>query len=386
MLQHRFQTLKLLACLVVAIVIFLTVSCQAGDPVPPPKDVDNAAWSVMVRDMQAGLTLQDQHYPYRPGDTLTFNIYLLNAKNESVTLTIQEPAAWTPTIQKERGGPAELAPDNTTDGPLPTERQVTLTPENPKVLVGKVQLKLDATPKDKPAGPHAYLPPGQYYIAWTGRVKEPGQANGFEVTTAGLLTFVAGPEAAEKARGKPPAPVPAEAGKAHSVAVYLAADPMYAGQAEKVPLAAIKLDEQPLLTDADIVVYNWEDHLIQLTPEAFTALGRLYNELVKGRSNRAFVVVADGQRCYLGAFDSMLSSYIPMTPMAHPWTSRAQPAPANAIRIRPPSSYPGGEDTRSDPRLRQALEALGKLRVAAAEAPAKDAKPAAPKDAVTPSP
>ena len=61
----------------------------------------------------------------------------------------------------------------------------------------------------------------------------------------------------------------------------------------------VELAETPLLTDADIVSYNWEDHYIVFTDEGFK---KLPTSTDVGVSGKPFVVVADGKRCYLGAF------------------------------------------------------------------------------------
>ena len=77
-----------------------------------------------------------------------------------------------------------------------------------------------------------------------------------------------------------------------------------------------------------------------------------------------FVVVAGGERVYLGAFWTHLSSYLPKFPVCY-----ADPAilaidadlPKSAIRIEAPQ-IEGQEDPRGDARVREALEAAGKLK------------------------
>lgn len=337
--------------------------------VPAAPDSDLAAWCPLVRGLQAGTTFGQPHYPYRPGETVTYNIYLNNCKDQPVTLVFQEPAAWVPTVYKERGGPVDRDVGGLKADAAPAERKVTLAPGE-KVLVGTVQLKLDATPKDKPSGPHIYLEPGQYRVNWTGRLKESGQANGFEISARSRLLMVAG---SEEAAGKALRAASPDAAKPSTVGIYLVADPQYADGAEKVPLTDLKLEAKPLLTDKDIVTYYWGDHIIQLTPEAFQALQRM-REIWHAQGCRPFVVVADGQRCYLGAFSSDLAGSIPKVPLGCIWTNLPQVPPENAIRIGPISMWdprrPPEQDTRNDPRLRQALSALGKFpKTVAAEVP-----------------
>ncbi len=347
-------------------------SHRAREALNEIKDFDNAAWCPLVRGLQAGATLGRPHYPYRLGETVVYNMYLNNFMDHPVTLVLQEPAAWTAAVYRERGDTVGRRAAAVKSGPAPAERTVTLAPGE-KWLVGAVQLKLDATPKDEPAGPHIFLEPGQYHVDWTGRVKEPGQADGFEISAFSPLLMVAGP--AEPA-GKAPPAAPPDAAKPSSVAVYrVAGSPQ--GEPEKVALADLELAPEPFLTDKDIVTYYWGDHIIQLTPGAFQGL------LQTRPSSGFFVVVADGRRCFLGAVVSLISSYIPKVPLASIWTSRQQVLPENAIRIGPGMwnpQKPDEKDVRNDPRLLQALERLGKLPAGekSPASPNADDKPTAP--------
>jgi len=114
----------------------------------------------------------------------------------------------------------------------------------------------------------------------------------------------------------------------------------------------------PLLTDHDIVSYDWATHTVELTAEGVAKLPSLKDV---GVSGLPFVVVANGERCYMGAFWTHLSSI-----------SHARPvivvvfAPESRIfhiqRAYPADSFAKGDDPRSDKRVFQVLTDLKKLK------------------------
>ncbi len=114
------------------------------------------------------------------------------------------------------------------------------------------------------------------------------------------------------------------------------------------------LGDDPILTDKDIVAYDWNTHTLKLRPGLAQQLDREYGR----RSVSPFVVIANGQRCYLGAFLSHISSYMPSVPVIQVFLSGH--SPEKAIRIRE-SPISGTKDPRSDPRIRRALEQAGLL-------------------------
>jgi hypothetical protein len=64
----------------------------------------------------------------------------------------------------------------------------------------------------------------------------------------------------------------------------------------------IRLLESPLISAADIISYNFTEHSIRLRPEA---LAKIPQPPVEGTP---FVVVANGERIYLGVFVTCISS------------------------------------------------------------------------------
>ncbi len=71
---------------------------------------------------------------------------------------------------------------------------------------------------------------------------------------------------------------------------------------ENVDLSSLELENEPLLSKADIVSYNWDLHGIKIKNT-----GKISNELLQSR----FVVVVDGEKIYQGAFWSAIYSMIP---------------------------------------------------------------------------
>ena len=69
--------------------------------------------------------------------------------------------------------------------------------------------------------------------------------------------------------------------------------------------------DEPLITEADIVFYDWDDHTIKLTAEA---TNRLIQTGYGNGMQVPFIVVAKGERIYFGAFWPGQSSYMPMFP------------------------------------------------------------------------
>jgi hypothetical protein len=75
----------------------------------------------------------------------------------------------------------------------------------------------------------------------------------------------------------------------------------------KVPdadLAKAELESRALLTEQDLASYDWQTHALTLTEFAKKKI----SGMEVGVSGKQFVIVADGQRCYQGAFWTGLSS------------------------------------------------------------------------------
>ncbi len=119
----------------------------------------------------------------------------------------------------------------------------------------------------------------------------------------------------------------------------------------------LPLASKPVISDQDIVAYDFSKHAMKLKPEALKHLPR------PSVSGIPFVVVVNGERIYPGAFYTTASSIPCAVPVIV--TDRvAQNQPANQILLIE-SAYPQptahGKDLRSDVRVRNALASLKKL-------------------------
>jgi hypothetical protein len=127
-----------------------------------------------------------------------------------------------------------------------------------------------------------------------------------------------------------------------------------------VDLAQVQLAPSPVISANDIISYDFSSHSMKLRSEA---LGRIPHPPVRGLP---FVVVADGQRIYLGAFwteISSMSSDMPTIAVNKSWIDKSQPPDVQVIdRGYPTDSYGKGPDPRGDPRIKDALASLHKLK------------------------
>ena len=124
-------------------------------------------------------------------------------------------------------------------------------------------------------------------------------------------------------------------------------------------LAQIKTASPPLLTDADIVSYDWQDHSLVLTDGGLKKLLHISKDV--GTGGTPFVVAVNGQPCYLGAFYTRLSS----TSHPNPVIVVSFGTKDKTVKIErsyPSAKFAEGNDPRSDKRIRKALTELKKLK------------------------
>jgi hypothetical protein len=119
----------------------------------------------------------------------------------------------------------------------------------------------------------------------------------------------------------------------------------------------LKLAESPWLSDKDILTYNFSKHIIflnkplkQMFPQ-FESSGQLMQTF----NVKPFVVVADGEACYLAAFHAAYSSLGRETPYIDLLTTDLNKMHSIAI-----FQEWGDVDHRNDPRVKKVLKALGK--------------------------
>jgi hypothetical protein len=156
---------------------------------------------------------------------------------------------------------------------------------------------------------------------------------------------------------KTPTPIPTRA--VGEFAIYLVNQAATTQQMLQADLGEIELRETPILPTDDIIAYTWKTHEIELTDSAYARIGQLDVPVTTGVP---FVVCVGRERIYGGAFWVSFSSAT-----FHGIVIDALPATQNRplrIQLGYPESpeFFKGEDLRSDPRIRQALETAGKLK------------------------
>jgi hypothetical protein len=123
------------------------------------------------------------------------------------------------------------------------------------------------------------------------------------------------------------------------------------GRPKDVPLA-----EYPVISEEDLVGYDWPRHTMTLR-HAFWHRIRFPN--LRGSP---FVVVVDGEPVYVGAFYTDMSSFSCESPIIR-FDDRMTNRVVRIDQEYPaPSGIPGAKDPRSDTRIKNVLQALGRLK------------------------
>jgi hypothetical protein len=126
-------------------------------------------------------------------------------------------------------------------------------------------------------------------------------------------------------------------------------------------LSRVAIADTPLVSSDDVISYTWNNHEIELTAEAFKRLG----ELQVPTTGTSFVVCVDDSPIYWGAFWTPVSSQS----FSGVVIIRLISAPVEVQRYfiiiglgYPTQSFFRGEDPRSNPIIKEALEKSGKLK------------------------
>lgn len=157
---------------------------------------------------------------------------------------------------------------------------------------------------------------------------------------------------ASSCRGDPP----------NTFALYLTAEPVDmrilaygTGDWSKV-----KLQAKPLISETDVVAYDFTNHWMTLKPDVFK---RLPPPSIPGSP---FVVIANGEKIYLGAFttpDSSIPVFVPsIISMGRQWYTNLPPDTLQIDRGYPGPRKLSDPDLRPDDRIKRALAALHKLK------------------------
>ena len=148
----------------------------------------------------------------------------------------------------------------------------------------------------------------------------------------------------------------------NTFAIYLTAEPV-----DRRILAygtgnwsSLKLEATPLISEADIVVYDFTNHWMTLRPEVFKRLPR------PSIPGTPFVVIANGERIYLGAFTTPVSSIPVFVPSiiaeGRQWYTNLPPDTLQIDRGYPGPRKLTDPDPRPDTRIKRALTVLHKLK------------------------
>jgi hypothetical protein len=121
-------------------------------------------------------------------------------------------------------------------------------------------------------------------------------------------------------------------------------------------LDAFELPEKPFLSVDDIDYYDFSTHYIYLNIDKAS----LFDEVWQRYMSNSFIVVAGGERCYLGYFHSPVMSWLPPTPIIS-YDPEFDFYPGDIIHIYD-YSIDDSDDPRDDPRIEEALSQVGKLR------------------------
>jgi len=115
-----------------------------------------------------------------------------------------------------------------------------------------------------------------------------------------------------------------------------------------------------LLTDADIIRYDWHKHEMILSSDG---IKKMPNEKDTGFHGKSFVIVANGIRCYKGAFWTSISSVSHPNPIIN-IGPQIEKRPKNVIKIErayPSEKFAAGPDPRNNDLIYKTLVDLNKI-------------------------
>ena len=127
----------------------------------------------------------------------------------------------------------------------------------------------------------------------------------------------------------------------------------------RVDLAHVQLAAKPVISADDIISYDLSTHSMKLRRKPLTGIPLAPGQLVRGVP---FVVVANGQRIYVGAFTTEISSISFNVPTIVLGRFKTPDDVTVIDRGYPADSFGKGSDPRGDPRIENALAALHKLK------------------------
>ena len=149
----------------------------------------------------------------------------------------------------------------------------------------------------------------------------------------------------------------------HSFGIYLVKegtffeagkDPWYI-KPVAVNLQTAELLKEPVISDKDIIEYDWSSHTVTVSKEAASRIP------VPDSFGTPFIVIVDGKRYYVGGFWSILSSVSCPYPVIEDMDIRDGQFTIKRSSFGKMTGET--EDPRFDSKIKTCLEALGKLKI-----------------------
>jgi hypothetical protein len=94
----------------------------------------------------------------------------------------------------------------------------------------------------------------------------------------------------------------------------LKSDSLLTKDVENITISSLQLRSEPILTFDDIVSYELKNHKVYLNNSLTKYLGQDSSRVFSNGFGIPFILVANGERIYLGSFITGLSSWSPNTP------------------------------------------------------------------------
>lgn len=143
-------------------------------------------------------------------------------------------------------------------------------------------------------------------------------------------------------------------------AIYRVTEKVSAEDMIEANVSDLALDDAPFIAADEIIAYVWETHELTLTGSAYRRLSKLEGFALQS-PGLPFVACVGNEPIYGGVLWTSLSS-VSFGGISIDLYPAAQEHPLPIQAGYPSPDWFTGEDLRADPRIRQALEAAGKLQ------------------------
>jgi len=142
--------------------------------------------------------------------------------------------------------------------------------------------------------------------------------------------------------------------KNNDFAIYLLAQDLPATELSNFDINELMLESEPLIGIDDMIAYHKTNHIIELTPTAYTRVQQIFPMPVRV-TGIPFVVCVGEERIYTGAF------WTPVSSLSYDGVVIMQPWDTKETTIQIALGYPApdvftGNDPRADRRILKALE------------------------------